>query len=83
MACERLEGGNPAISIDGLPCFGLRAHGALEHFSIRWNRIGALALWFGRIFFDEPVSTSSENALAQPTSTVRIPQPPLTLTLSP
>jgi len=27
------------------------------------HRIGALALWFDRIFFDEPVSTSSENAL--------------------
>ncbi len=25
----------------------------------------ALAFWFGRIFFDEPVSTSSENALGE------------------
>ena len=30
---------------------------------IQWNCIGALAFWFGRIFCDEPASTSSENAL--------------------
>ena len=35
----------------------------LERIPIRWNRISALAFWFGRIFCNEPVSTSSENAL--------------------
>jgi len=40
-----------------------REKGGLEPFSIRWNGTGALALWFGRIFFDEPAPTSSENAL--------------------
>ena len=47
-----VEPGNPKI----LPI--------LERFSILWNRISAPAFWLGRIFFDEPASTLSENGLA-------------------
>ncbi|MCB1528573.1 MAG: hypothetical protein KDJ45_12840 [Hyphomicrobiaceae bacterium] len=36
---------------------------SLERIPIQRNRISALGFWFGRIFCDEPASTSSENAL--------------------
>ena len=50
---------------------------ALERIPIRWNSDRRSSFLFGRIFCDEPVSTSSENALATFQCSTIVNRPPL------
>ena len=52
----------PSVTITP-PLPSMLGLGSHSRAPIRWNRIGALAFLFGRIFFDKPASTSSGNAL--------------------